>query len=133
MFRILIADDDAGFRQALGELLQTHFPKTELRAASDGQQTLQLLDSVDLLLLDISLPQESGLELTAKIKSEHPELVVSILTIHDLPEYRQAALQHGADYFVSKGAPAEQILQVVQSAIAGRQAHGNPRRSLSGC
>ena len=89
--------------------------------ASNGQEALRQLGGLDLLFLDISLPQESGLELSAKIKSEHPDLAVGILTFHDAPEYRQACFQHGADYVVSKGAPAEQILEVVRSAIADKQ------------
>ncbi|MGH8613188.1 MAG: response regulator [Gammaproteobacteria bacterium] len=68
---------------------------------------MRQLDSVDLLFLDISLPQESGLEFAAKIKSAHPDLAVSVLTMHEAPEYRQAAFEHGADYFVSEGFPAE--------------------------
>ncbi|MGH8624830.1 MAG: response regulator [Gammaproteobacteria bacterium] len=131
VFRVLIADDDAGFRKAVGGLLQAHLPTTLLKEASSCQEMLQQLNSVDLLFLDISVAGENGLELTARLKSQHPALAVSILTIHDLAEYRQAAFQHGADYFVSKGAPAEQILEVVRSAIAGRQAR-SPKPALSG-
>lgn len=130
-FRVLIADDDAGFRKAVRRLLQVHSPTTELREASSSKETLQQLDSIDLLFLDISLPQENGLEFAAKVKSEHPHVAVSILTIHDALEYRQAAFQNGADYFVSKGSPAEQILEVVRSAIADRQACSS-KPALSG-
>ncbi len=118
MFRVLITDEHAGFRQAVGELLREQFPSVEFREVGNGQQALRQLDSVDLLFLDVSLSQENGLLLAAKIKFEHPDLAVSILTIHDAPEYQQAAFEHGADYFVSKGAPAEQILEVVRSAIS---------------
>lgn len=128
MFRVLITDDHAGCRQALRELLREQFPRIEVSEVSHCQQALQQLDSLDLLFLDISLPQENGLLLAAKIKSEHPDLLISILSIHDAPEYRQAALQHGADYFVSKGSPAEQILGVLQTAIADGQAH-SPKRA----
>ncbi|MGH6636279.1 MAG: response regulator [Gammaproteobacteria bacterium] len=131
MFRVLIADDDAGFRKAVRKLLQAHSPTIELREASSGKETLQQLDGLDLLFLDISLPQENGLQLAAKIKLERPHIAVSILTIHDAPEYRQAAFQNGADYFVSKGAPAEHILEVVRSAIGDRQAR-SPKPALSG-
>ncbi|MGH8652093.1 MAG: response regulator [Gammaproteobacteria bacterium] len=83
MFRVLIADDDAGFRKAVGGLLQAHLPTTVIKEASSGQEMLQQLNSVDLLFLDISLAGEKGLELTARLKSQHPDLAVSILTIHD--------------------------------------------------
>lgn len=131
MFRVLITDGHAVYRQALRELLREQFPRIEVSEVSNCQQALQQLDSLDLLLLDISLPQENGLQFAAKIKPEHPDLLICILSIHDAREYRQAALQHGADYFVSKGSPAERILRVLQTAIAGRQTHG-PKRALSG-
>ncbi|MGH8601841.1 MAG: response regulator [Gammaproteobacteria bacterium] len=122
MFRILIADGHAGFRQAARELLREQFPRIEVGVASNGREALRQLGGLDLLFLDISLSEENGLQGAAKIKFEHPHVAVSILTIHDAPEYRQAAFQHGADYFVSKGAPAEQILEVVRSAIASTKA-----------
>ncbi len=106
-------DDDDTFRQAISVFLREQF-SVEIREATNYQEALQQLDNLDLVFIDISLPGESGLDLTAKLKSEHPEFVVSILTIHDSPEYREAALQRGADYFVSKGAPAENILEVLQ-------------------
>ncbi|MGH8655970.1 MAG: response regulator [Gammaproteobacteria bacterium] len=107
MTKVLIIDDDAAFRQAMRSLLQEQFPRIEVRETNNGREALQQIEGFDLLFMDISLPEENGLELTAKIKSEHVELFIAILTIHDSPEYRQAAFQHGADYFVSKGAPAE--------------------------
>ncbi len=102
--------------------MRTHFPTMELREAGDGPEMLQQLDGADVVFLDVSLHRDNGLELAAKIKSEHPTLVLAMLTIHDTPEYRQAAFRKGADYFVSKGAPAEQILKVVRSVFASKEA-----------
>lgn len=118
MFKVLIVDDDTAFRHAVGGLLRQQFPMMEVREAGNGQEALQQVEGLDLVFVDISLPGENGLDLTARIKSEHPEFVVSILTINDSPEYREAAFQHGADYFVSKGSPAGKILEVVQSVAA---------------
>ena len=100
--KILIVDDDDVFRKAISGFLREQFSAIEIREASNYQEALEQIDDLDLVFVDISLPGESGLELTAKLKSAHPELVVSILTIHDSPEYRNAAFEQGADYFVSK-------------------------------
>ncbi|MGH2620095.1 MAG: response regulator [Anaerolineales bacterium] len=127
MLRLLLADESAGFRQALGGLLRAHFPTIELREAGDGPETLQQLHGADVVFLDVSLHRDNGLELAAKIKSEHPTLVLAMLTIHDAPEYRQAAFRQGADYFVSKEAPAEQILKVVRSVVTGKEAAQDER------
>ncbi|MCI0558271.1 MAG: response regulator transcription factor [Nitrososphaera sp.] len=111
-------DDDDAFRQAISVFLREQFSAIEIREASNYGEALQQIDDLDLVFVDISLPGENGLELTAKLKSTHPGIVVSILTMHDSPEYREAAFEQGADYFVSKGARAEKILEVVQSALA---------------
>jgi len=52
--------------------------------------------------MDIGLPGENGLELTRKIKAAHPDVIIIILTSHDSPEYREAAIRYKADYFFSK-------------------------------
>ena len=56
-----------------------------------------------IVFLDIRLPGEKGLELIPKIKSAYPETLVIVLTAYDLPEYREAAFNGGADGFISKG------------------------------
>jgi DNA-binding NarL/FixJ family response regulator len=118
MLKIVVVDDDVAFRRAVEGLLREHFPTVEFGEADNGREALKQIEGTDLMFVDISLPDENGLDLTARIKSEHPGFVVSILTIHDSPEYREAAFQHGADYFVSKGAPAEKIIEVVRSTLA---------------
>jgi DNA-binding NarL/FixJ family response regulator len=52
--------------------------------------------------MDIKLPGVNGLELTRKIKAAHPNITIFILTSYDIPEYREAAFQYGADRFVPK-------------------------------
>ncbi|MGH8580302.1 MAG: response regulator [Gammaproteobacteria bacterium] len=119
MFRVLVVDDDTAFRHAVNGLLRHQFPMIDVREANNAREALQQIEGADLVFVDISLPDENGLDLAARIKAEHPRFTVGILTMHDSPEYRRAALQHGADYFVSKGAPAEKILEVVRSTLAG--------------
>jgi DNA-binding NarL/FixJ family response regulator len=66
--------------------------------------------------MDIKLPGESGLDLTRKIKAADASIVIIILTSYDLPEYREAGQQYGADHFVSKGSSTrEEILELVRS------------------
>ena len=52
--------------------------------------------------MDISLPGESGLNFTGKIKKEYSNIIIIVLTNYDLQEYREAAYQYGADYYMSK-------------------------------
>jgi len=103
-FRILIVDDYGPFRQTLKEALQMSFSTIAIDEAVDGDEALQKVDAVppDLIFMDIRLPGENGLELTKKIKAVHPNIIIVILTSYDVPEYREAAHQYGADRFLAK-------------------------------
>jgi DNA-binding NarL/FixJ family response regulator len=63
--------------------------------------------------MDLRLPGENGLELTKKIKAQYPGIIIVILTNYDLPEYREAAYQCGADHFVSK----DSFLSIIGSIL----------------
>ena len=120
MFKTLIVDDHAAFREALKDVLHASFPAIDVTVAGDANEALHQVDTLapDLIFMDIRLPGESGLRLTKKIKSSHPAIVIAILTDHDLPEYRQAALESGASYFIIKGAPTEDIVALGESVLS---------------
>lgn len=65
--------------------------------------------------MDIRLPDESGLELTKKIKITTPKVKILILTGHHYPEYKEMAAQYGADGFLVKGGSSKEVLQMVES------------------
>jgi len=121
--KALIVEDSAIFRKLLKETLRSRFPSMEIFEAADGGEAMQkiLSNPPDLIFMDIKLPGESGLEMTAKIKAKYPDVIVIILTSYDSPEYREAAAQAKANYFLSKGSSSkESILTLVESALAGR-------------
>jgi two-component system response regulator NreC len=103
-FRILIVDDNGPFRQTLKGSLQISFPTVAIDEVADGGEVLQEVDTLvpDLIFMDIKLPRENGLKLTKKIKATHPNIIIFILTSYDIPEYREAAFQSGADRFLAK-------------------------------
>jgi CheY-like chemotaxis protein len=118
MFKILIVEDSASFRELLRGALETHFPKMAFEEATDGNQALQKVDSFlpDLIFMDIRLPGENGLELTKKIKKDRPGTIIVILTSYDLPEYREAAFNYGAnDFLVKSVSSEEEIVNLVES------------------
>jgi DNA-binding NarL/FixJ family response regulator len=102
----MLVEDSFSFRQVVKDNLQDQFPSIEIIEAADGAEALQKIDGrpPNLIFMDISLPGENGLELTRKIKADYPNVTVIILTSHDSPEYREAAIRYKADYFFSKGA-----------------------------
>ena len=94
----------------------------EIIEAEDGDVAMQKIDAQppDLIFMDIKLPGENGLELTGKIKTKYPNVIVIILTSYDTPEYREAAVQAKANHFLSKGSSSkESILSLVESVLAG--------------
>ena len=123
MFRTLIVEDNAVFRQSFKKILHMQFPYMAVDEAADGEQALQKIDSFrpDLIFMDIVLPGENGLEVTKKIKTGYPAITIIILTNYDLPEYRDAANQYGANYFISKGSSSrDEILTLVGSILSDR-------------
>ena len=119
--KTLIVEDNATFRQRLKELLISKFPFMFITQAADGKEALIKLAQhrPDLIFMDIELPLESGLVLTKKIKKIYPHAVIIIITHHDLQEYRIAAYQNGAQYFLSKeSTKADEIVAVVESILA---------------
>ena len=116
MLKTLIVEDNAPFRQSLREVLCERFPTMVVDEAENGEEAMQKVeDSLPhLVFMDIKLPDENGLEVTRKIKARYSKIRVIILTSYDLPEYREAADQYGADYFLAKGSSSrEEIMALV--------------------
>jgi YesN/AraC family two-component response regulator len=104
----------------------------EIFEAADGEEAMQIISGhpPDLIFMDIKLPGENGLDLTAKIKAKYPDVIVIILTSYDTLEYREAAAQAKADHFLSKGSSSKEgILRLVESILAGQ---GSPSPCTTG-
>ena len=124
VFKILIVDDSALFRQTLKEILQVQFPSIEIHEATDGENARQKIKTSppDLIFMDINLPGENGLVLTKKIKARYPNIIIILVTGWDLPEYREASTQFKADDLLFKGsATQEKIFALVESVLPTRE------------
>ena len=102
MFKILIIDPNDPFRQSLKKVLMNRFPFVDIQEACDGTECLDKVNVFDpnLIFLEIHLPAQSGLDLDLRIKSNHPDIVIVILTSYDLPEYQTAAEESGVSHVV---------------------------------
>jgi len=122
-FKTLIVEDHDPFRQALLEGLRARFPAMIFAEASTGQEVLPQVETFapDLIFMDIKIPGENGLSLTQKVKARYPETLVIVLTGYDIPEYRQAAYERGANDFLVKGSITnEEVLNLVASVLNAR-------------
>ena len=123
MFRTMLIEDTSSFRQLVKDHLKDQFPPMDVIEASDGVEAFQKIDGhpPNLIFMDISLPGENGLELTRKVKAGYPDVTAVILTSHDSPEYREAAIRCKADYFISKAAStADGIFTLVKSILLAK-------------
>ncbi len=104
MKRILLVEDNVYFLQFLKETLHARLPSLDILDAKNGEEALMRMETFlpDTIFTDLRLPGANGLELTQKIKAQYPDTIVVIITNYDLPEYREAAFQSGADHFISK-------------------------------
>jgi len=119
--KTLIIEDNATFRQSLREILFDKFPSMLIEEAVNGKEALQKIGDIapDLIFMDIKLPDESGLNLTKKIKNNYPRIIIIILTSYNIPEYRDAAYQYGASHFLSKSSStSNQIIKLVESILS---------------
>jgi len=100
----LLAENNSTFREILKHSLKTHFPSMTILEAEESSEVLQMVNACqpELIFMDLQLPGENGLQITKKVKANYPGISVIIVTGHDIPEYRDAAIQSGAIGFFSK-------------------------------
>jgi DNA-binding NarL/FixJ family response regulator len=104
MVKILIIDDNIKLRKRIKRILISKLSFISVAEASDEKEAFFEIEkkTPDLVFMDIQLAGESGLDLTKKIKLQYPSIPIAINTNNDSPEYKTAAVQVGADYFLSK-------------------------------
>ena len=118
MLRVLIVEDNRIFREAFKKRLGDHFPSIVVEEVGSGDEALQKINaaSTNLIFMDIRLPGANGLHLTKEIKRNFPDIGIAILTDYDLPEYREAARQFGADrFFVKSSFNWDEVEELVRS------------------
>lgn len=120
-FSILVVDDQEDIRYALAGLLEDEGYKT--LAAPDGQSALQLAaeNEVDMVLLDLMLPDIDGIEVLKKIVNTKPDLPIVMISAHGTIESAVKAIQAGAYDFIEKPPRPEVVLFTVQRALEKRQ------------
>jgi DNA-binding NarL/FixJ family response regulator len=120
--RVLIVDDHYIIRKGLTELLGQQPDLIVCAVAANAEEALELTDQqgVDLALVDISLGQMDGLQLTEELKRRHPNLIVLILSMHDELHYGKRALGAGASGFVAKQNGGEVLLQAIREVLGGQ-------------
>ena len=115
--RILIADDSAIMREHLGDALSGLENVRIAGVASDGNQALELIHTLDpdVVILDIRMPHRSGIDVLERIRKENHRPVVIVFTNYPFPQYRKKCEQAGADYFFDKSSESHRVIATLES------------------
>jgi len=119
--KLLLVDDHEVVRTGLRMLLENQPNIKIIGEANTGLQALEMAESLkpDVVIMDITLPDISGIEATRKLRQSHPDLPVVALTIHEDEQYFFEMLQAGASAYVPKRAAPEDLLNAIQAVHAG--------------
>ncbi len=122
-YRIILTEDHPLFRQGVREILRKEPSIEVVGEAGDGLELLHLLNwkhlIPDLVILDISMPRLSGIEVTRQIKRTHPEIKVLILTMHESREYFDQAMAAGAEGYLLKEDSDTDLLTAIETIRQG--------------
>jgi DNA-binding NarL/FixJ family response regulator len=119
--RILIADDHPIVREGYKKILMSQPDMDVTGEAGNGQEVLDLIQKKDfeLILLDISMPGRSGLEILKELKSQKPHLPVMILSIYPEEQYAVRAFRDGASGYLTKASTPKELISAIRKVSQG--------------
>jgi DNA-binding NarL/FixJ family response regulator len=121
--KILIVDDHSIVRRGLTQLINQ---EPDLIVCGEAESAMEAFAAVkeqsfDLVVVDISLNDINGIQVTEKIKSTHPNLPVLILTMHNEAVYAERAFRAGAKGYITKNEAAEKIVTAIRQVLYGKE------------
>ena len=118
---ILIADDHAIVRKGLREILREEATDAYVEEASNGREALDKARASewDVMVLDITMPGMSGLEVLRKIKDDKPDLPVIMLSMHSSSSFVTASLKIGASGYLNKESAPEELIEAIRTVTTG--------------
>lgn len=121
MTRVFLADDHSIIRDGLKQILAETEDMTVVGEAANGIELLSRLQNLacDVLVLDISMPGKSGLELIKLVHRDHPHLPILILSMHHEDQYALRAFRAGAAGYITKESDAELLVAAIRKVAAG--------------
>ena len=121
MLKILIADDHPVFRRGLKQIIAE---TTDIVVADEAADGLEVLNKVkvgdfDVVLLDISMPGKTGIDVLAQLKYERPKLPVLMLSMHPEEQYAVRALRAGASGYLTKESAPDELVAAIRKVSTG--------------
>jgi DNA-binding NarL/FixJ family response regulator len=121
MIRLVIADDHAIVREGLKRIVAEAADMKIEGEAGDGNEVMQLVRErdFDALVLDLSMPGRSGMELIKLVKAERPKLRILVLSMHQETQYAVRAIKSGASGYLTKESAPGQLVQAIRKIASG--------------
>jgi len=121
MIKILIADDHAVVRKGVKQILMDDFPQALCGEAGNAHEVFELVkkEDWDILILDMSLPDKSGLDVLKELKIMKPKLPVFMLTVYPEEEYAVRVLKSGGVGYLTKDSIPEELVKAVVKILKG--------------
>jgi two-component system invasion response regulator UvrY len=124
MYRVLLVDDHPALRRGMKSILEDAIPGVTVSEAGDGERALAMLAEpaprpLDVLVLDLTMPGRSGIDLLAEIKHRYPKLPVLIMSLHGEEQFAVRALRAGASGYLTKTAAPELLVVAVGKLARG--------------
>ena len=119
MIRVLVVDDHQIVRQGIVNIINNQPGIRVVGEAGNGREALDLTRQLrpDVVVMDLSIPDMDGVEVTYRIKADLPEVHVIGLSMYTEDKFIQSMLLAGAEAFVDKAAPSNELLKVIHSAV----------------
>ena len=121
MTRIVVADDHTIVREGLKQILAAAEDFEVVGEARDGHEVMARVRELefDLLLLDMSMPGKSGIELIKQVRSEKPKLKILVLSMHEEHQYAVRAIRAGASGYLTKESASRQLVEAIRKVAGG--------------
>jgi len=123
MIRILITDDHTLIREGFKKILNREIDMSVIGEACNAAETMEMIRTLefDVLVLDISMPGRTGLEIIQDIKKEAPDSKILILSMHPEQRFAMRALKSGADGYITKESVADELVNAIRKIVTGRK------------
>jgi two-component system, NarL family, invasion response regulator UvrY len=123
MIKILIVDDHPIVREGLKKILSLY---DDIRVTDEAESANEALekaanDDFDLIILDISMPERSGLDIVKDLKKSNPKTPILILTMHSEDYYAMRAFKSGVSGYLNKASASDQLIIAIRQIMAGKK------------
>lgn len=121
MYRVLLVDDHEVVRRGIRAILEDRLAGIEIAEAGSGDAALDALaaGAFDAVILDLSMPGRSGIDLLTEVKHRHPAVPVLIMSLHSEDQFAVRALRAGASGYLTKAAATEQLITAFERIVKG--------------